>query len=267
VLVNDDLGSRAGAALGLVAPPVQGVAARAATLLWPAVERTRGSDEALLPGITAPDGLHLFVSAAPGHRDDWQDDFVALDTASTDDGLTGIDHVGLAVPAAHLDQEVGFFRTLFGLEPGPVEEFIEPHGRLRSRALRPPTGDLRLVLNAVAGRGGGPCGINQVALGCTDLLAQVRALRARGLGLIEVPDNYYADLQARFGLGDDRVAELREHGVLYDRIGDGELLHAYTPVLPEGCYVELLERRGGYDGYGAANTVVRLAVQERAAAG
>jgi 4-hydroxyphenylpyruvate dioxygenase len=32
-------------------------------------------------------------------------------------------------------------------------------------------------------------------------------------------------------------------------------------VLPQGFCVELLERRGGYDGYGAANTHVRLAAQ------
>ena len=39
--------------------------------------------------------------------------------------------------------------------------------------------------------------------------------------------------------------------------GEGELLHAYTDVLIPGFYVELLERRGGYDGYGSANTFVR----------
>ena len=46
-------------------------------------------------------------------------------------------------------------------------------------------------------------------------------------------------------------------------MGDGELLHVYTDVLGTGFYVELLERRGGYDGYGSANTAVRLAVQRR----
>ena len=76
-----------------------------------------------------------------------------------------------------------------------------------------------------------------------------------------VPDNYYVDLAARFDLPAALLDQLREHHLLYDRIGDGELLHAYTAVLPTGFYVELLERRGGYDGYGSANTHVRLAVQ------
>jgi 4-hydroxyphenylpyruvate dioxygenase len=262
VLVNDALSLDAGAAVGLVAPPVEAIADRAAALLWPAVDRTRGAGEALLPGITTPAGLHVFVSAAPGQPDDWQEDFLRSGATPAWE-LTGIDHVGLTVPLPHFDQEVGFFRTLFGLEPGPVEEFIEPHGRLRSRALRPAEGGLRLAMNAVASRGAGPRGLSQVAFGCTDLQTLVRSLRAHGLVLMDVPDNYYVDLAARFDLPDEVIASLREHAVLYDRIGDAELLHAYTPLLPDGCYVELLERRGGYDGYGAANTAVRLAAQRR----
>jgi 4-hydroxyphenylpyruvate dioxygenase len=90
-------------------------------------------------------------------------------------------------------------------------------------------------------------------------------LRADGVELLRVPDNYYVDLEARFGLPADRVQVLRRRGVLYDRVGEGELLHAYTPVLAPGFYVEVLERRGGYDGYGAANATVRLAVQREQA--
>jgi 3-dehydroshikimate dehydratase len=260
VVVND-AGSEA--AIGLVAPPVNGVAARAEALLWPEVARTRGAGEAMLPGITSPSGLHVFVSAAAGDPDDWQRDFPGPDGSADQGALHRLDHVGVAVQPEHLDQEVGFFRTLFGLAPGPVEEFIEPHGRLRSRALRPRRGDLRLVLNAVAASVvPAPRGVTQVAFACSDLVAEVRRLREAGVELLRVPDNYYADLEARFALPADVLGELRENGVLYDRVGDGELLHAYTPVLAAGFYVELLERRGGYDGYGAANTPVRLAAQQ-----
>jgi 4-hydroxyphenylpyruvate dioxygenase len=257
-----------GSALGVVAPPVEGVATRAKALLWPPVDRTRGEGEARLPGITSPSGLHVFVSAAPGDEDDWQRDFVpsgAGSPGSAAPGWSAIDHVGIAVPPEHLNEEVAFFRTLFGLAPGAVEEFMEPHGRMRSRALRPATGDLRVVLNVedVAAGHARPSGITQVAFACTDVAGQVRALRERGVPLMPVPDNYYVDLDARFGLSPDFLADLRTHRLLYDRIGDGELLHAYTPVLSTGFYVELLERRGGYDGYGSANTHVRLAAQRR----
>lgn len=266
VLVNEEPGAAAPRALGLVAPPVAAVQDRAAAMLWPALERTRGADEALLPGIASPSGLHVFVSAAAGEDDDWRADF---DVASADlpaidtPGWLGLDHVGIAVEPDRLNEEVSFFRTLFGLVPGAVEEFMEPHGRLRSRALRPLKGDLRVVLN-VADVGAGvsrPHGITQLAFACTDILTQVRRLREDGTELMRVPENYYVDLDARFDLDPDFLALLREHGLLYDADADGELLHAYTTTYAAGFYVELLERRGGYDGYGAANTHVRLAAQ------
>jgi 4-hydroxyphenylpyruvate dioxygenase len=252
-------------AVGVTAPPVNAVADRAKELLWPTVDVPRAADDAPLPGITSPSGLHVFVSDARGSRDDWQQDFAAIEDGARDgDGiLHGIDHVGLAVRPEQLNEEVAFFRTLFDLSPGPVEEFMEPHGRLRSRALRPPKGDVRVVLN-VDDTGPGhdsPLGVNQVAFSCGDVAAAVRMLRSRGVPLMSVPDNYYVDLDARFGLSGCVLGHLREHQLLYDRAGEGELLHAYTRVLPTGFYVELLERRGGYDAYGTPNTHVRLAAQ------
>ena len=214
----------------------------------------------------------MFVSDAPGGPDDWRQDFipeveqdfvVVTDEVRSAGGWIGIDHLGIAVAADRLNEEIGFFRTVFDLAPGAVEEFMEPRGRLRSRALRPAAGDLRVVLNVTDTAPGRPhpTGVTQVAFRCRDVVAAVTALRERGVPLMHVPDNYYADLAARFALPDDVLDHLARHGLLYDRIGAGELLHAYTPVLRCGFYVELLERRGGYDAYGSANTHVRLAAQ------
>ncbi len=210
----------------MVAAPVSAVAERAKALLWPAVDRTRGAGEAHLPGITSPSGLHVFVSAPAGDEDDWQRDFVPL-AAPARTGWLGLDHVAIAVPPDRLNEEVSFLRTLFALSPGTAEEFMEPHGRLRSRAFRPESGALRVVLNVEESERPA-AGITQVAFGCTDVRAEVRALRSRGVSLMPVPDNYYVDLDARFDLGTELVADLREHSLLYDRIGDGELLHAFT---------------------------------------
>ena len=249
-------------ALGVTAPPVDTIADRAKALLWPAVGTTRGADEAALPGLATPSGLHVFISDARGRPGDWQGDFVPTGARHRDD-LAAIDHVGMEVAPHELNQEVAFFRTLFGLSPAPVQEFMEPHGRLRSRSLRPAEGDLRVILNVVeSGSGHVPTpGVNQVAFACADVASTVQGLRSRGVVLMGVPDNYYVDLDARFGLPADFVEHLRRHQLLYDRDADGELLHAYTEVLPTGFYVELLERRGGYDGYGASNTHVRLVAQ------
>ncbi|GAA3654729.1 sugar phosphate isomerase/epimerase and 4-hydroxyphenylpyruvate domain-containing protein [Nocardioides ginsengisoli] len=257
VLVN---AAATGPALGIVASPVAQVAERARALHWPSVDVTRTTGDTRLPGIVSPAGVPVFVSAAHDEADDWRRDFGPATDAN--DGWTGIDHVGVAVPGHTLNEEVAFLRTLLGLEPATLEEFIDPHGRVRSRAFRPASGDLRLVVNVPdVGARRAPSGVVQVAFRCTDLLAEIRRLRAVGVPLMPVTANYYADLDARFDLEPALLADLRAHDVLYDRSGDGELLHAYTPVLPQGFCVELLERRGGYDGYGAANTHVRLAAQ------
>ena len=56
-----------------------------------------------------------------------------------------------------------------------------------------------------------------------------------------VPDNYYADLQARFGLDDDGSSELSELDLLYDRDGAGEFVHFYTRTFGN-VFFEVVER-------------------------
>jgi 4-hydroxyphenylpyruvate dioxygenase len=55
--------------------------------------------------------------------------------------------------------------------------------------------------------------------------------------------------------------------VLYDAEPSGELLHFFTEMVGERLFFEVVERRGSYDGYGAANSPVRLSAQLRPAVG
>nr|WP_183322943.1 sugar phosphate isomerase/epimerase and 4-hydroxyphenylpyruvate domain-containing protein [Flexivirga oryzae] len=266
VLNGQETGHGRPQALGLVAPSVAAVQTRAAALDWPQLQRTRGADESALPGITAPSGVHVFVSAPAGAPDDWRSDFRA-DTSLGDSGWLGLDHVGITVPPDRLDEETAFYRILLGLRPGSLQEFIQPHGRLQSRTLRPASGGLRIVLNVSQGDGAsaGARGITQLAFGCADAAREVGRLRAAGVALMPVPDNYYDDLDAAFDLDPQFLGLLRDHRLLYDADArGGELLHAYTMPCEDGFFVEILERRGGYDGYGARNTHVRLAAQAAA---
>jgi 4-hydroxyphenylpyruvate dioxygenase len=264
VVVNEatvDRGAPRASALGLAARPVEAVAARARSLLWPEVDTIRGEGEAMLPGITSPSGLHVFISDTAGHPDHWQGDFSPTD-ADAAGTAAGLDHVVISVSPLQLNEEMAFFRTVFGFVPEAPQEFMEPHGLLRSIALRPRAGDVRIVLNVTeAPAAPQPHGVTQVALRTEDVASAITDLRSNGVPLMRVPDNYYVDLDARFGLSPGELEHLREHQLLYDRSGGGELLHAFTEDLGTGFHVELLERRGGYDGYGSANTFVRLAAQ------
>ena len=82
--------------------------------------------------------------------------------------------------------------------------------------------------------------------------------------LLAIPGNYYDDLAARTALEPEAIERMRALGILYDADGDGgELLHFYTAMAGPGLFFEVLERRGGYDGYGASNSPVRMAAQIR----
>ena len=135
---------------------------------------------------------------------------------------------------------------------------------MRSQVIRSDDGAVRLALNVAPLAFEHPHGYPQhVAFSTSDVLAVARRARDRGLRPLPIPANYYEDLQARFGLPDALVAELLDLGVLYDRDGAGEFVHFYTETVG-GVFLEVVERRGGYEGYGAPNAPVRLAAQHGA---
>jgi 4-hydroxyphenylpyruvate dioxygenase len=85
---------------------------------------------------------------------------------------------------------------------------------------------------------------------------------AAGLPILRIPRNYYDDLAARYDLPDETIDAMRASNILYDRDEKGgEFFHAYTEPLDQRFFLEIVQRKGGYDGYGAANAAVRLAAQ------
>jgi 4-hydroxyphenylpyruvate dioxygenase len=89
----------------------------------------------------------------------------------------------------------------------------------------------------------------------------VASLRARGVRFVPISPNYYDDLLARLDLEAERVGRMRELGIVYDSNASGEYLHAYTAPYAERFFFEIVQRAGGYDGYGAMNAAARLVSQ------
>jgi 4-hydroxyphenylpyruvate dioxygenase len=176
--------------------------------------------------------------------------------------LTGIDHVALSQPFDYFDEAALFYRSVLGLELEDGAERAAPEGLVRSRAASSADRRVRFALNVpVVGTGGSE--LQHVAFACTDCIATAQAMRDRGVPLLDIPRNYYEDLAARTELEPALIRRMRELGVLYDAIDGGELLHFYTAMAGSTLFFEVLERRGGYEGYGAANSPVRMAAQRR----
>jgi 4-hydroxyphenylpyruvate dioxygenase len=244
--------------------------ARAQALLAPVLERRRNPGEADLSAIAAPDGTSVFFCRTAGHGPGWLDDFVTVD-AELGDGpdavpIDRIDHIALAHPLEAFDEAGLFYRSVLDLRPGASAELVAPHGLVRSRAVASADRRVRIALNvpALAGTQRGQAELQHIAFGCDDVIAAARAMRDAGAPILRIPDNYYEDLDARFDLAPALLNVLRELGVLYDRGPDGELLHFYSAHVGGRLFFEVLERRGAYDGYGAANSPVRMAAQRTA---
>jgi 4-hydroxyphenylpyruvate dioxygenase len=105
-------------------------------------------------------------------------------------------------------------------------------------------------------------GVQHIAFTCEDIFATVADMRARGAGFLEIPDNYYDDIEAKHDLDAVTMAALRTNRILYDREGDGEFFQIYTHIFDERFFFEIVERRN-YQGFGAANAAIRLAAQAR----
>jgi 3-dehydroshikimate dehydratase len=211
---------------------------RAARLLAPA--RPDGT-------VAAPDGTAI--------------EFTAGYAAGEPGLLSGIDHLSLAAPYDDVDRTALFYRGVLGLEPEPAVEFAAPFGLVRGLSARDPAGRVRIAHNvAMLRRGEWAPAVpdpQHIAFTTDDAIATALAMREAGVPLLDIPDNYYADLDAR--LAPLRMTELRAASVLYDRDADGELLHFSTRILGGRVFFEVVQRVGAYAGYGAANSPVRMA--------
>jgi 4-hydroxyphenylpyruvate dioxygenase len=235
---------------------------RAESLLAPALPRFRGPREADLAAVAAPDGTSVFFAQ---NDEDWRADFLPTgDQPFGGAGLTTTDHLGLAQPFDHFDEAGLFYHSVLGLDHLTTEEYAAPYGLMRSRAFANTGRCVRLALTVALLRRGewAPAVVDpqHVAFATDDIFATAFALDRLGAVTLHVPDNYYADLVARFALPGALVRKLRQHGILYDRdAGGGELLHLYTPVYGGRVFFEILQRRDGYDEVGDANAPVRMA--------
>ena len=243
-------------AIGLTVPDATAAVTRGVALGAPRVFRRTYAGERELPAAAAPDGTEVYWNDAPA-EESWVLEFLGGDPAG--DTLTGVvDHVNIGYRWQEFDEAVLFATSVLSLTPETAADVPSPTGLVRSQVMRSPDGVVRLPVNMAPPAA--PLPDRHIAVRCTDIVGAARQAREAGLQFLPVPSNYYDDLFARFNLDDDLLETLRALDLLYDRDPDGDFIHFYTPTFG-GLFLELVERRGGYDGYGAPNAPVRLASQ------
>jgi 4-hydroxyphenylpyruvate dioxygenase len=273
VLLNSATG-RPGAsiaALGVETADAAASTRRAEALLSPVLPRTRGQSEADLSAVAAPDGTSVFFCTTASGARSWLADFAPTGVASPSSapgGITHVDHVALAQPFDHFDEAALFYRSVLGLRPQHSSEVAAPFGLVRNRTVTDPAGKVRIGMSVSVLRRGSEwqpavTDPQHLAFASDDVLAAARAARAAGAPLLDIPDNYYDDLDARLAPPAGLLDQMRTLGVLYDTDADGQFLHFYTEILGGRVFFEVVQRIGGYAGYGELNAPVRMAAHRR----
>ena len=191
---------------------------------------------------------------------------------TADAGLVRVDHVAQTMNYEEMLTWLLFYTSIFETRKTPMVDVVDPGGLVRSQAIESADGLLRITLNGAENRRtlaghflaeSFGSAVQHLAFATDDIFASAEALRGNGFVPLEISPNYYDDLDARLGLEPNLLERLKADNVLYDRDGAGEYLQLYSRNYGEGFFFEILERRGGYAGYGAANAQFRIAAQKR----
>lgn len=261
-------------AIGLRVENAGDAVSRARALGVEAYEQPVGPGELMIPAIRGVGGgLIYFVDGVSPLARVWEIEFdrrAAVDMPGA--GLTRIDHLGQTVEQDELLSWLLYYTSIFRTAKMPQVDVVDPGGLIRSQAIESADGTFRLALNSaenrrtMAGRfiiESFGSGLQHVAFATSDVFATAEALAHNGFTTLPIPANYYDDIEARFGLDPNMSDRIRAASILYDRDDDGEYFQLYAPAWPSGFIIEVVERRGGYRGYGAPNAPFRIAAQKR----
>lgn len=259
--------------IGLSVDAAAETVARARALGADPFVQATGPGELDIPAIRGQSGSVLhFIDEASGLSDVWAIEFTRSGGTEPGAGLNRIDHLAQTMSYDEMLSWSLFYTTLFQMRKSPMVDVVDPDGLVRSQALETPDGALRITLNGaethrtMAGNflaDSFGASVQHIALATDDIFATAQALAVRGFAPLPMSDNYYADLGARFDLAPDLQARLQAGSILYDEDAHGTFFQLYSQPYAGGMFFEIVERRGGYRGYGAPNAPFRIAAQKR----
>lgn len=258
-------------AIGLKVTDARAARDRAVALGAKAFDQPVDLDGISMPAIRGLGGSVIyFLDDGPELACIWEREFALLPEAAEAGaaGLARIDHIAQTVPFEQLLTWILFYTSILEAEKTPMVDIIDPAGVVHSQVVENNSGTLRITLNGAENRktlaghfiaGSFGSGTQHLAFETHDIFKTADLLQARGFTALSISPNYYGDVEARFGLDPELTEALKRRNILYDRDEHGEYFQLYSPTYGEGFFVEIVERRSGYSGYGAANAIFRIA--------
>ncbi|MBA5777113.1 sugar phosphate isomerase/epimerase and 4-hydroxyphenylpyruvate domain-containing protein [Stappia sp. F7233] len=261
--------------IGLKVEDAAATIERARHLLADIFEQPVGPGELSIPAIRGlGGGIMHFIDDKTDLARVWDIEFQPIGDGEGRNGagLTRIDHLAQTMDYEELLTWALFYTSIFRTAKTPMVDVVDPAGLVRSQAIENASGSFRITMNGaenqrtfaghfIAENFGSA--VQHIAFASDDIFLTREKLIACGFRPLQISANYYDDIEARFGLDPEFADRLREADILYDREEDGEYFQLYSPIYGEGFFFEIVERRGNYRGYGAANAQFRIAAQRR----
>lgn len=261
--------------IGLKVDSASATIARATALAASAFDQAPGPGEMEIPAIRSVGGSVLhFIDDQTGLSNVWSREFAPADMpVGGGAGLTAVDHVAETMNYDEMLSWALFYTSIFETSRTPMVDVIDPDGLVRSLAIKAPDGAVRITLNGaethrtlagqfLADSFGGA--VQHVAFATNDIFATARTMARHGFQPLAMTTNYYTDLRARFDLAPDALAAMQRLNILYDEDEGCGFYQFYSRPFGDGLFFEIVQRTGGYDGYGAPNAPFRIAAQKRA---
>lgn len=261
-------------ALGLRVADVPAALVRAEQLAIPRFSQAVGPDELQIPSVKGVGGSLIYFIEDGAEVDVWRHEFslaAASERPMRSLLLERIDHIAQTMQYEEFLSWLLYYVVLLNVSKTPQIEIADTLGLVQSQAVESPDHSLRITLNGSMGaqtlsarflQHYMGAGVQHLAFATSDIFAAAEAATANGLPTLEIPLNYYDDIEAKYGLAPSEVERLARLNILYDRDGSAEYFQFYSRAFAKRVFFEIVERRG-YEAYGAANAAIRLAAQAR----
>jgi 4-hydroxyphenylpyruvate dioxygenase len=261
-------------AIGLTVENVPGALERAEHLAIPRFTQAVGPEELQIPSVKGVGGSLIYFIEDGSESEVWRHEFtqpVQPRDLPRPLGLVRTDHIAQTMQYEEFLSWLLYYVALFNVAKTPQLEIADTLGLVQSQAVESPDRGLRITLNgSMAAQTLSSrfiqhymgAGVQHLAFEAPDIFAAAEAAHANGLAMLEIPHNYYDDVEAKFGLTAELVERMARFGILYDRDGAAEYFQFYSRAFAKRVFFEIVERRG-YQAYGAANAPIRLAAQAR----
>jgi 3-dehydroshikimate dehydratase len=235
-----------------------------------------GQGEMAIPALRGVGGSVLhFLDQKSNLAQVWDTEFQPLENGPEANpvGLKRVDHIAQVMKHDELLTWTQFYTSIFDIEKAPEVDVADPGGIVHSRALQNDDGSIRLTLNGVdthrtfAGRfvsDSSGSSVQHLAFATDDIFGTAMGLSQTGFESLPIPQHYYDEISSRYGLSSEMVEKLRAANILYDEDGSGGLFfQLYSRPYGDGFFFEMVERKNGYNGYGAPNAAYRTAALKR----